>query len=437
MRADRFFVDPVKLLKGIGVVAVAVFLAIYAFLQIAPRFSTSLETEAALAVTYEDMDITEGYVFRDEQVLTVSSPGLVLAAVDEGQRVAKDDLVAGVYAQTQDINLKKQYDDVARQIDILTRSRSDTGHSISDVEKIDETIDAVFDGIYADCAAGDYGAVAKKRDELLIQLNKRGLVVQTNDNFSAKLDGLEGQKNVLEAQMHGAGAVREITAMSAGYYTGQVDGYENVFPVNALQSLTVGGFKEMIRSTSDEGLIANSAGKIVKDFVWYIACFVDKRDASNYAVGKYYHVVFPYNGNETLNMELVNLIQETDQPQAILVLRTNVMPENFKYDRKQRIEIIRTEYTGLQVPKAAYRMIDGVMGVYVLVGETVEFRRAEILFDYGDYYLIDMSEDAYAFESIDGDAKDGAAQTDPAKRLALYDLVIVKGKDLYDGKIID
>jgi len=61
------------------------------------------------------------------------------------------------------------------------------------------------------------------------------------------------------------------------------------------------------------------------------------------------------------------------------------------------------------------------MGVFILVGNVVDFRFIEVILESDGYYIVapqDLDDPEY-----------------PTK-LALYDIIITGGKDLYVGKII-
>ena len=75
-------------------------------------------------------------------------------------------------------------------------------------------------------------------------------------------------------------------------------------------------------------------------------------------------------------------------------------------------------------------MVDGKTGVYILDGDIVRFRLADVIFEDEDYYVI-STESAKTADNQE-DTEDGKTYY----YLTLYDNVIVSGKSLFDGKII-
>ena len=78
--------------------------------------------------------------------------------------------------------------------------------------------------------------------------------------------------------------------------------------------------------------------------------------------------------------------------------------------------IVLETYTGLQVNSKAVRFVDGEKGVYVLSGSVVHFVPVNIIYSTDSYCICETETTGV--------------------RLKLYDEVIIKGKNLYDGKVI-
>ena len=106
----------------------------------------------------------------------------------------------------------------------------------------------------------------------------------------------------------------------------------------------------------------------------------------------------------------------------ILVFLIEEVPQDFDYTRQQTIKIVRKSVGGIAFSQSALRLIDGVQGVFVVAGNTVEFRRVDIIYSSDSLYF------SREKERTDEDAKE---------YLSRFDRVITEGKDLYIGKILD
>ncbi len=103
--------------------------------------------------------------------------------------------------------------------------------------------------------------------------------------------------------------------------------------------------------------------------------------------------------------------------QTLLVLSCNEMDKDILSMRLEDIEVRVKSYNGIKVDSRAVHDKDGEKGVYALVSNIAKWRRADILYT-GDGYVI-LSYD-------DPDIKNG---------IKLYDKIIIRGRDVYDGKV--
>ena len=94
------------------------------------------------------------------------------------------------------------------------------------------------------------------------------------------------------------------------------------------------------------------------------------------------------------------------------------MNGQFATVRSAPLTIVTEEYEGIKINNKSIHYSDGVPGVYVIQGSIVKFKPIEIVYRTESYTLCKKSEDGNN-ESI-----------------VLYDEVIEKGKNLYDGKLI-
>ena len=85
--------------------------------------------------------------------------------------------------------------------------------------------------------------------------------------------------------------------------------------------------------------------------------------------------------------------------------------------RSGPMTVVKAQYSGLRIPRKALRVVDSVRGVYVLTGMQVSFVPVELIYSNDSYIICKKN-------------------NDNDKSLKLYDKVIVKGKKLYDGKIV-
>ena len=149
-------------------------------------------------------------------------------------------------------------------------------------------------------------------------------------------------------------------------------------------------------------------------------------------------VLFSEASTEPIPAKLIR-IQTNNDDNALVVLECNYMNRGLLEARHEPIEIGMGTFSGLRVSKRAihddyvtkvtydendkpHKERKKVQGVYVLYGSEVQFKQVAILYSTKDYVICDTSpEDKVLFNG---------------ETISLYDKVIVKGDDLYDGKVI-
>lgn len=425
-----FFCNPKETAKNIAIFVLMLFLVIYAGFQILPSFSQKIETENAMLVSVYESNKTNGYIFRNETVITGDTSGKAVTLVKDGERVSKGQHFANIYLAEDYAELQQQANAIQDKIEVLEKSVVEVNAYVTDISKTDDEIDRYFDVIFKDVSEGNLSEISSHEDSLLVSLNKRELIVSMMEGYETEIAALRTEKAYLENRINSVS--KRLTANMSGYYYGDTDGYEKIFTLDALDNLTLESFEQMTLSSPDYSVKNQSFGKIVESFVWYVVCETQKDIAAGYEENKYYTLNFPSFSDDEVHMKLEKIIKSTSEKNALLVFRGNTAPEGFTYQRNQQVDIISNRYSGLAVPKEAIRIIDGKRGVYILSGDIVRFRLVDIIGENEDYYIVS----AESPKSESEDLQDETEHIVQIPYLALYDNVIVKGKNLFDGKIV-
>ena len=125
--------------------------------------------------------------------------------------------------------------------------------------------------------------------------------------------------------------------------------------------------------------------------------------------------MFPENNDAEATLTMTNKVVGTDTVLAVFVCESH--PKDFLFYRKQTVEITVGESEGFYIPDSALVTQNGMTGVYVFEESTVRFRRADIIW----------RGDGYAIAALPGDGSLTALREN--------DILIVSGKDLYEGKV--
>ena len=408
------------LVVHIATIAVAAAALAYLGYHFFEGFSADIETEYATLVTDSDVVPLDAYIMRSESVIfaaSATSGHSVGYVFSDGTKVHGGQVVANIY--TGDGSSDEAIVDLDRRIDLLESSNLTDGMTSSDTYVIDSKIQNYYYLIHQSTLLGNYSNLTKRRDELLTLINKRRILTGVTTGYSDRIESLTAERALLSA---GQDTIAEsVEAPYAGYFYSTTDGYESTFSASKVESLTLAEFDKML-SSQPTRYSDRAVGKMVSDFNWYIVCETTRDSLRYFTKGYSYYVNFPYNDDISIKMTLSNVVSEVGSDRVLLVLETERIPEDFSFRRMQPVELVRSSYTGYRVPISAARLVDGKQGVYIMIGNTIEFREIDILLEMDGYYIVAE--------------QDPVNDPDYASKLGLYDQIVVSGKNLYDGKLL-
>ncbi|MGM9636919.1 MAG: HlyD family efflux transporter periplasmic adaptor subunit [Eubacteriales bacterium] len=409
---DKRYLSRVLLYLLLALFALALILEIgYQF------YDSAYESVEAIDANLTTLSMTEdtfGFLtFEDEQPLYSNTNGSCLYLVSDGEKVSNGQTVAKVYDQTDGTD--QQIAELERKIAVLTRAQTlAPSYSTTAVETGIATLRAELTEL---TAKGEYAALSEVEEELRLMLAISRIATGQVTSYSGAIQEFQTELEGLEASV-GNGSAVKIT--DSGYFYCNVDGYENLLTFSDLSSLTAAdclGLFDAQPAVSPEGSYA--VGKLVSGYTWHMICELNPESVASFSEGNSYSVLFGRQKTE-VKMTLSQLLVDEDTGRVAALFTSDRQPDGFDFTRMQSVSVVYDTCSGFEIPAGALRIVDGIPGVYVLHGSVVQFREICSVYS-GDGYVFSLAE----FESDSGKTA-----------LSRYDRIIVKGKDLYVGKII-
>ena len=383
---------------------------IFVFHQLFAAFYKPVTTETAVFYTTHDGINITGIIIRNEILVENNDSGVLHFMVDDGKRVSKDGVIAGVYTNesssitlSQISRLKNQIADIK---DILSFNDIDA----SNLQLINSKITANLNSLVLSASNGNYSTVSDNASELLSSINRKQVAMGQTGNFAGQLDSLNTELAKLESSLPAAKAT--ISAKESGYFLSKTDGYEKTLTTADLDGIT----PEFLGDLKPNEYGENVVGKIVSDYEWYIAAEIPINDSMNYKIGDALEIHTSVKSSPILPVTVQKINISESGSNAVIVFSCNEMNTELASMRSGPMTVVSKSYSGLKVPKKSLRVVDSKKGVYVVSGMQAKFVEIEIVYS-NDNYMICKRNDA-----------DGS--------LKLYDRVVVKGRNLYDGKIV-
>ena len=406
-----------------GVAALAVLA--YVILQISLSVGDMIETESAIYGTTDRAVSADAYIFRDETPITVAGGGTPCFFYSDGEKVARGADLMTVYRSASDAALQEEINALEKKIAILERSSVAKVYSTTDLETLDRSISERIYSIISSVSQDSLRFASIGEDELLVLLNRRSAIITTLGGYDLVINEYRTRISQLKTLL--SETPLTVRAADSGYFYSATDGYEYVFTMPLLQSMTLEQYDALKDAVPRVSSAELNVGKLVAAPRWYVTVKLDKKTLSRLTSGKnqyyLYKIRFPYSDGKTLEMRLDRVISQTNYDTSVAVFSTDVMAAGFNYTRSQPVEIVAESYSGLKVPASAIRVVDGRIGVYTLDGIVVRFKTTTVLYEENGY--------CYCKAPYD-DRIDHLSRT----ALSLYDPVIVSGKNLYEGKIV-
>ena len=385
-------------------------------------FFTNFETENATYDEGSDGTSFQGVYVRRETVESYSGAGAVRYCVDDGAKLGVGSVIAEVYSNTEQIELRRRIAEKEEEIAMLEKIENPGTSENAQPANLAMLIDDQYKNMIRLRERQEYSGMSNAKQDMTVLMSTYEKVTDAGVDFHDRIVALEDEVARLNTQL--SAPEKTITAPESAYFVSYVDGYEEILTPESMRMLT----PEQLSSVSDDGTLtgANSdgqvIGKLIGDYAWYIVGVFDNRKL-RLAEGETAKVRLE-SVPQVLTVQVDALYSTGDIARTQGIFRCDQLTHDTVQHRTERVEIIRDTVEGIRVPRSAIRFktlteeqkdeegnvtmtTTDCKGVYVLVGESPEFRKIDVVYEDENYYLSRL------------DAGPGY--------IALYDDIIVKG----------
>ncbi len=368
-------------------------------------------------VTAETYTAVEGYninavIIREEKLITSNTSGALHFVVSDGERVAKDGIIANIYSNAEasvDVSRIAQLDE---RIADMEQMQGYNDVEAADISLINNKVNSSLNQMIRGISAGNFSSIDDDASELLTNINRRQMITGEQTDFSDRINELKAERDSLNASL--PQPVGSITAKESGYYVSNADGYENTLKCDDIEKIT----PQYLDELKVESVPSDTIGKIVSGYTWYIAAKVDLNESVKYKVGDNLTLKTTLKSSSELDVTVEQINTSKDDNTAVLIFSCSQMNSELASIRKGSMTIIKNTYEGLKIPTKALRFQNEKTGVFVLSGTTLKFVGVNVIYRTDEYIVCE--------QQVSNDTV-----------LRLYDDVVVKGRQLYDGKVVD
>lgn len=412
MKPGKNVVRAIMLLLFLGAAA---YFAVYAY----HIFFGGYETATVYNYTGQSTLPAEGYLVREETVLS-DGGSLEEIVVAEGENVALGDVVARVYRSENALEQHRRLEALETELERLEYIRS-RGTEESDAMRLNGEIVTAMTDLKASAARQDFTNLDDRVESLQDLIFRRDFTYSTSSTLSQQIDAVEEQ--IAELRSATESAVSTVYSPAAGIFSGLVDGYESCLTIDALTDLTPVALRELAGNQTE--VSGQELGKVITSFRWYYAAVMSQDVTKHLSSGDTATVNFEGStGAQKMTVQSISAADENGKVAVVFVSNRNLSSTTLL--REQNVDVAYGTYEGLRIPARALRADQqtGQLGVYRISGAQAQWVPVELIFTGSDYYLV---------RSV---TEENMSQLQEAERLKPGDEVLVRGKNIYDGKVI-
>ena len=343
------------LIRVVFCLFLAAILAYFGF-YIYRTFIHPLKTVQAVSATIADAVSADGYVVREEKVLTAQG---VISPVEDGKKIAAHGVVAVCYTNESALEQADRILALQERIAALQTALGET-ETASPSEVVAELSAAV-----ASRRFGELDTLASQTRYVLF--GSSSSVEQAQQELAEAQQELE----TLQSMQSGYSLV---TADSPGLFSSVVDGYETVSPED-LDPLTPGRLLLLFDGTR----VRNGFGKLISGTRWYYACVMDGSRAEELTEGRSVTLEFTDGYTNTITMQVVSVSSSDTDGNCAVVFVCDTGLADVSAVRKASANVVFSRSTGILVPDEAICDPDSRPHVFVLAGLQAHEVEVEIL----------------------------------------------------------
>ena len=387
-------------LKIVSIVLAGIVVAYLVLSVLFGSGGSSYTLETAVRCEAGDGQTVSGFVVREEEIITASQP-VVVCALTEGERVGSGQRVADGYQTSAARETRDRLTALQEQLSQLRYAASGTAGE--DTTQTDDAIEKALGELAALTARRDLTEADDVMSELQPLVLRRSVTADDAARMEGRIAELESQISALSTETEQS--AEAVTVESAGYFSERTDGLERVLTPESVLQMKPSELRAAAQHAS--AVPGNAVGRLITGQKWYFAAEIPEARAEQTAAGETLTVSFGLEKLSQIRMQVEAISEAEDR-----------VPHEVTALRRQSADIIFSSYTGLRVPKQALYMVDGQAGVYVLEGARARWKPVEILYAYGDGYVVELD------QSSTGNLWPG-------------DDIILTSDDIEDGKVME
>lgn len=331
-------------IRSLIIMAIIIIVGYYLFSGIIQLIKNPANSVAVKEGTVTKEENAVGYIIREETVVKGENykNGMEQIA-DEEQKVSKGASIFRYYSDGEE-NIKTRISELNKEIQEIMNNNSNDLFS-SDTKLLDAKILSELKKVNQLNSIQNIQESKRTLDGYIVK--KASIAGELSPAGSHLRELIEERKN-LEKELNSGSEY--VTAPKSGILSYRIDGYEATLTTNDFSKYNKDFLSKLELKTGQIISTNNEQGKIVNNFVYYIACTSNTEEARNAEIGDKLKITLP--SSKVVNAEIAYIINEEDDEVTLIIKLTEGIEEYLPY-RKVSVDIIWWDAKGYKVPNSA------------------------------------------------------------------------------------
>ena len=296
-------------------------------------------------------ETVEGYVIRDETVIKGENykNGMVEIKA-EGSKVASGDPIFRYYSAGEE-DLKAKIADLDTKIQEAMEANNENLFS-PDTKLLDTQIESTLEQV---TNSNDIQKIREYKKSISENITKKAKIAGDLSPTGSYLKKLIDERSTYENELN-SGA-EYISATRSGIVSYRIDGLEETLNANDFSKINKEFLQSLNLKTGQIISSSNEGGKIVNNFICYIACTSKTKEANEAEIGDTVKLALP--SLREVDAKIEYITKEDNDEVTLIFSFTEGIEELLSY-RKVPIDIIWWDAKGYKVPNSCIVEEDGL-----------------------------------------------------------------------------
>ena len=392
---------------GIALIIFIVMIIIWGYARLAPTASTQTVFTGETTETIP----AKGIAVFEEELMTSQNKGIPVINYADGERIVAKTHVASLYTGTLNEGTGASLSELNERINYLETNVKNLQENKKNAETLSDSLINKMKQVAYHSVSGSFESIQRENAEI------KSIISTTNSgDISQQLEELKKQRQDFENSI--PGNKEDYISKSAGVVYSILDGYEKTITPKTIKDCDASSFETLWNSkpsdySKDDGDFVY--GKIINNFEVTVLTLLNSKDLSGISEGQTVYIEFGDRNTEAIPA-IVQTINNSGK-KALVTLNVSRKTEEFTAERKFECRIIKKIHQGLKIRVEALKTAGDNGTVLVIKDNIVKRKKVKVLSKKDDYAIV---EENNALED----------------NLFLFDLVVVKAKNLSEGQVI-